>query len=95
MATLDEQLAALAVMSSRELRASWSRLTGGPVPRISPALLRLALAWELQARAACGLSRATQQRLAQIANAKTRATAARAGMRLVRVERCRTCRDRG
>jgi len=84
MATLDEQLAGLATMSSRELRAAWGRLTGPPVPRISPALLRLALAWELQARAAGGLSRATQQRLTQIANAKTRTTAARAGMRLVR-----------
>jgi hypothetical protein len=51
---------------------------------VSPKLLRLALGYELQAKALGGLSRSTQQKLAQLAAAKTRTTAAQAGMRLVR-----------
>jgi hypothetical protein len=84
MAGVDDQLAALPSLSSAELRERWTRLTGAPVPRISPALLRLALAWEIQARAHGGLSRIAQQRLAQIAGARTRTAPAQAGMRLVR-----------
>jgi len=84
MTSIDDQLAVLTSLSSAELRERWTKLTGGPVPRISPALLRLALAWEIQARAQGGLSRIAQQRLAQLASAKTRTTPAQAGMRLVR-----------
>lgn len=84
MTSVDAQLEALAAMSSSELRALWQRVVNGPVPRISPSLLRLALAWEIQAKAMGGLSRATQQRLAQIAGTKSRTSAARPGMRLVR-----------
>ena len=40
----------LDALSSAELRERWVRLTASPVPRISPKLLRLALAWEIQAR---------------------------------------------
>lgn len=84
MATVDEQLAALATMSSAQLRAEWTRVTGAVVPRISPSLLRLALAWEIQAKAYGGLTRSTQQKLDQLARAKTRTEPARAGTRLVR-----------
>lgn len=83
-ATLDNDLAALATMSSAQLREAWRRVVSGPVPRVSPSLLRLALAWEIQAKAHGGLSRGAQQRLRQIAKAKTRTTAAQPGMRLVR-----------
>lgn len=44
----------------------------------------MALAWEIQARALAGLSRITQQKLEQVARAKTRTSAAQPGMRLVR-----------
>lgn len=84
MANVDEQLAALTTMSSAQLRHEWQRLTGGPVPRVSPAMLRLALAWEIQAKVYGGLSRATQQKLDQIGRAKTQTNAAQPGMRLVR-----------
>lgn len=80
-----DQLAALESLSSAELRARWTKLTGAPAPRISPSFLRLALAWEIQAHAQGGLSRLAQQRLAQVASAKTRTAPTRAGMRLVRV----------
>jgi hypothetical protein len=84
MATVEERLAALPDMSSKDLRDLWVRLTGTPSPRISPKLLRLALAWEIQASVHGGLSRATQQRLTQLAAGKTRTSPAQAGMRLVR-----------
>ena len=81
---LDAKLAALEDMSSSELRGSWQRRTGEIAPRISPKLLRLALAWELQAEALGGLSRATQQKLDQLGAGKTRTAPAAPGTRLVR-----------
>ena len=47
-------------------------------------MLRLALAWEIQAKAYGGLSRLTQQKLDQLARGLTRTVPHRAGMRLVR-----------
>jgi Protein of unknown function (DUF2924) len=81
---LDAKLAALEDMSSSELREQWQRLTGEIAPRVSPKLLRLAVAWELQARALGGLSRSTRQKLDQQGTGKTRTAAASAGTRLVR-----------
>ncbi|EQB05497.1 hypothetical protein L288_12695 [Sphingobium quisquiliarum P25] len=84
MSQTERQIAALAAMSSAALKAEWQRLTGTAPPRISPAMMRLALAWEWQARAHGGLSRQTSQKLAQLAGTKSRTAEARAGMRLVR-----------
>ena len=50
MTDLEREIAALDDMSTAELRERWVRLAASPVPRISPKLLRLALAWEIQAR---------------------------------------------
>lgn len=82
--TLEQELAALATLSSAQLRLKWYALTGRSRPKVSPSLLRLALAWELQARVHGGLSRKTHQKLDQLAVAKTETTDARPGMRLVR-----------
>jgi len=82
--SVEEQVAALATMSPAQLRRRWQEVTGAPIPRVSPSLLRLALAYELQAKALGGLSRKTQQRLAQLAAAKTRTSPVQPGMRLVR-----------
>lgn len=84
MTKVEAQVVTLETMSSKELKEEWRRLTGAPHPRISPKLLRLALAWEIQARAYGGLSRATQQRLAQLASGKTRTAGVAPGMRLIR-----------
>lgn len=81
---LNNELAALATMSSAQLREKWQRVTGGPIPKISPSLLRLALGYELQAKVLGGLSRSTQQKLNQLAAAKTRTSTIQPGMRLVR-----------
>jgi hypothetical protein len=82
--SVEEEVAALANLSSAQLRERWTQVTGAIVPKVSPSLLRLALAYELQVRAYGGLSRRTQQRLAQLAAAKTRTSDVQPGMRLVR-----------
>ena len=81
---IEEQLAGLATISSAQLREHWTKVTGTVVPRVSPAMLRLALAYELQATAHGGLSRTTQRTLTQLGAAKTRTSPALPGMRLVR-----------
>ena len=84
MKAIGEQLVRLETLSPAELRAEWCAVTAGPLPRISPRLLRLALGYELQAAIRGGLPRQTQQRLAQIANGRTATRAANPGTRLVR-----------
>ena len=82
--TVEQEIARLEGMSSAELRTRWRALVGTPAPRVSPAMLRLALAWEIQARAYGGLSRETSRTLDQLARGLTRTSQARPGMRLVR-----------
>ena len=83
-ASLDASLAALVTMSPARLRQRWTEATKKPLPRLSPAMLRLALAYELQVQALGGLSRTAQQRLDQAAAAKTQTRSTAPGMRLVR-----------
>lgn len=78
------QLDRLAGLSSAELKERWRRIVGDPVPRVSPSLLRLALAWELQAHALGGLSRTTRAALAALDKGTPRAQVPQAGTRLVR-----------
>ena len=79
-----DEITALDALSTPERRLRWSALTGTPGPRVSPALLRMALAWELQARAHGGLSRETTRTLDQLARGVTKTQPQSAGMRLVR-----------
>lgn len=83
-ADVKTDLARLATLSPADLRDEWRKVTKSPLPRISPNLLRLALAWEVQARAFGGFSRETIRKLDQIAAAKTSTSAVQPGMRLVR-----------
>ena len=82
--TLDAELAGLATLSSARLRARWVEVTGRVVPKVSPKMLRLALAWELQVRAYGGPSARTRQRLEQLGRAKTVTRVVQPGMRLLR-----------
>ena len=84
MAKLEDQLAELDAMAKGDLRDRWAKLTGRPVPQVSAKLLRLALAYEIQAKALGSLSRKTRQRLDQVAAAKTETKDFRPGMRLAR-----------
>jgi len=79
-----DPLAELELLGSAELRRRWRELVGEPAPQVSPKLLRLALAYALQARTHGGLSRRAQQVLDQVAGGKTRTRQVQAGMRLVR-----------
>ena len=84
MAKFDEQLLELENLPKADLADRWAKLTGSPVPRVSEGMLRLALAYELQAKALGGLSRRAIQRLDQAAGAKTETRDIRPGMRLAR-----------
>jgi len=84
MMDVTPELARLEEMASVDLRARWRTLVGGPAPKVSPKMLRLALAWEIQARATGGLPRAVTQTLDQLGRGQTRTQNAIAGMRLVR-----------
>lgn len=82
--TVEAALASLEKMSLQELRERWSSVSSNPVPRLSAKLLRLALAWEIQAKSFGGLPRRTQQLLKQATNGKSKTASPSAGMRLVR-----------
>ena len=84
MEAVDGRIAALDDLSSSALREEWRRVTRTIVPRISPSMLRLALAWEIQASAYGGLSRGTTQALDQLARGITKTAVVTPGMRLVR-----------
>lgn len=77
---LDADLAAIPTLPWSDLRRRWNEVTGRPVPRVKQGLLRLALAYELQASIYGGLSRRTAQRLGQAGREGEAAT----GTKLVR-----------
>lgn len=77
-------VAALETLTLADLRERWKQITGTAAPRVGTGMLRLALAWEIQARQQGGLTRRTSQTLDQLAGGRTRTSPARAGMRLVR-----------
>lgn len=56
-------VAALEPLSLAELRAEWAKHYGSVPALRSPDLLRLILAWRLQAKAQGGLDRATRRKL--------------------------------
>lgn len=50
MTPLELEFAALEAMNGPALHARWIAVTGSVVPRISPQLLRVTLAWEIRAK---------------------------------------------
>ncbi len=84
MAGLDYTLREVASMSHPELQERWAKLTGRPVPKLSIAMLRLALGYELQARAKGGLTRTARQQLDGSGSARPHAMPLAPGLRLVR-----------
>ena len=81
---LHAEISALEGLSSGSLRDCWLKTTRKPLPKVSPALLRLALAWEIQAQALGGLSSKTQMRLDQIAAGQKHLRKSRPSVRLSR-----------
>lgn len=64
---LHDDLAALAGLSLSDLRKRWVEVSDKTLPKVRSTLLRLALAYEMQAAVYGGLSRRTEQRLAWMA----------------------------
>lgn len=67
--SLTAELAALPAMTNAQLRQRWLHVTGRTAPQLGSMLLRRALAWELQAKLYGGLSKRSERRLVQNANA--------------------------
>ena len=84
MAKLNDQLAKLEALDKAELGDRWVKLTGRPAPKLSVAMLRLSVGYELQAKALGGLSRKAKQQLAQHAAGGAVTRELRPGMRLAR-----------
>ena len=82
--SVEHEIARLETLSSAALRSRWVALTDNAAPKVSPKMLRLALAWEIQARASGGYSREMTRMLDQLARGATKTAPASAGMRLVR-----------
>ena len=66
MRALDAQLAALATMSSAQLRAEWMRVHKAPAPPLTTDLLTRGIAWRLQERAHGGLPASVMREVQQI-----------------------------
>lgn len=81
---IETEVIALAELDGPQLRQRWKEITGSPAPGVSPKLLRLALAWRIQADALGGLSSSARRKLAQAAGGKSRTQPPSAGTRLVR-----------
>ena len=84
MARLDDQLLEIEAMDKADLKDRWASLTGRPVPQMSTGMLRLAVAWEQQAKALGGLPREVLRQLEGDVAEKTVTTDIRPGMRLAR-----------
>jgi hypothetical protein len=90
--TLKADIKALSMMELEALRCQWRSLIGSDPPKVSAALLRLAIAYEMQARLLGGLSPNAEKQLRtyRVGNASSNITplrTTRPGMRLVRVWR--------
>jgi len=81
---LQADVAVLATMSLMQLKEQWRAIVRKPVPRVSVTLLRLALGYELQAKARGGLVRATRAQLEQSGVKNTRSITLSPGMQLAR-----------
>ena len=84
MTRLEDQLRAIEVMDKSDLGDRWAQLTGHQMPKVSTAVLRLAVAWEVQAGALGGLSRSVQRQLEGSGDAKLASRDMHPGMRLAR-----------
>ncbi len=81
---LDTGLAALPGMERAQLRQRWTTLTGKPAPQVSAALMRMALAFEMQATVYGRLSRRSEQHLQRMEHAICGKDASQPRQRLVR-----------
>ena len=79
MVDVEAEIVAFDALTSAQLRDCWARIAASAVPKVSPSLLRLALAWELQAEVHGGLPREVTRVLDQQHNRRRHAVTAVAG----------------
>lgn len=82
--SLENKLTALATLSPAQLREQWVAVVRTPAPKISEGMLRMALGYELQAKALGGLSRDARRLLDERLKGRRRTASAPAGTRLAR-----------
>ncbi len=81
---IEAEVKALAAMNLEELRAVWRSRYGAPPKMRSPQLLRLNLAWRIQADAFGGLDAETRRRLRRGGAGASAADRLQPGVRLMR-----------
>lgn len=81
---LAAELATLGELSGNDLRRRWIELTGTAAPRVRPGLLRMALAWEMQAQVHGGHSRGLRQHIEAAENRTPNQRRLAPGTRFVR-----------
>ena len=81
---IDQEIEALARLDLNALRAVWAQQFGPPPALRSPDLLRLMLAWCIQARACGGLDAETRRALARTGPVKVEGLDLGVGARLTR-----------
>lgn len=81
---IEAEVEALAAMNLEELRAVWRSRYGAPPKMRSPQLLRLNLAWRIQADAFGGLDAETRRRLRRGGAGASAADRLQPGVRLMR-----------
>lgn len=84
MPVLEEQLRALELMTPADLQSEWQRLNKTLPPRLSPDLMRLALAYRLQERKLGGLAKSAVRELRGRAGRAKPKVELKLGTRLVR-----------
>jgi hypothetical protein len=84
MGKLEDEVAELAILSPAQLRSRWSTSVRTPVPQISSGMLRMALAYELQAKAMGGLSQVARRALEDRAAGRSGTIPTPPGTRLAR-----------
>jgi hypothetical protein len=84
MASVDEQLRRVKAMSSSELKSEWQRLFKALPPRLSPELMRLAIAYKVQERKLGKLCPAVARDVRSSAGVRRPQVKLKPGTRLVR-----------
>jgi hypothetical protein len=84
MASLDEQLRRIQAMPSPELRSEWQRLFKTLPPKLSPELLKIAIAYRLQERKLGKLCPVMARDIRSSASLRQRQVKFKPGTRLVR-----------
>jgi hypothetical protein len=83
-ASLTSEITLIGELDLEGLRLEWARRYGAPLPLRSVPILRMLLAWRIQAQALCGLDADTRRTLARAGRIKAEGLELGIGARLTR-----------